>query len=238
MAPGPPSPTKLPIYRPPSIARTRTPSPPPPQGKVISALVAPLGCELIIRNVIPSHNHTSTALLKAVIDDIARSSSELAALPVKVDGSGGKDTLSTFCYVRLSDSVSRIDPLPRPDLLWLWAEAIHTAKPEWNVGWSPQPRKDKKLWVRISEVGKVTKESKDKLQAIEKECIARGYVVHSIFLMTNSVGVILSQLAHAEALINNGITIPSISAHPLPTFPFRQLEPVWAFEIVISGISR
>ena len=65
-----------------------------------------------------------------------------------------------------------MDSLPCLDLLWLWAEAIMAAKPEWKVGWSPQPRKDKKLWVRIAEVGEVTKESKNKLQAIEKECVA------------------------------------------------------------------
>jgi flagellar capping protein FliD len=120
----------------------------------------------------------------------------------------------------------------------MWAEAIQSAKPEWCVGWSPQPRKDKRLWVRIAEMGEVTKESKDKLQAVEKECIARGYTVHSIFAMTNSVGVIFAQTAHASALINDGITIPSISPHPLPTYPFRQIEPIWAFELVISGISR
>jgi hypothetical protein len=68
--------------------------------------------------------------------------------------------------------------------------------------------------------------------------MVRGYPVHSIFTMTNSVGVILTQTAHTTGLINNGITIPSISSHPLPAFPFRQIEPIWAFELVISGISR
>lgn len=56
--------------------------------------------------------------------------------------------------------------------------------------------------------------------------------------MTNSVGVILTQMAHATGLIHDGITIPSISSHPLPTFPFRQIKPVWAFELIIAGISR
>src|SRR5882762_6366638 len=56
--------------------------------------------------------------------------------------------------------------------------------------------------------------------------------------MRDSVTVILSLQAHVQALIRNGITVPSISPHPLPAYPFRQLEPHWAFELVITGISR
>ena len=55
--------------------------------------------------------------------------------------------------------------------------------------------------------------------------------------MRDSVTVILAQQAHAQALINEGITVPLISPHPLPAYPFRQLEPQWAFELVITGIS-
>jgi hypothetical protein len=39
------------------------------------------------------------------------------------------------------------------------------------------------LWVRIAETGKIFKEDKAKLQAIEKECQSRGYMVQSVFLM-------------------------------------------------------
>lgn len=69
-----------------------------------------------------------------------------------------------------------------------------------------------------------------------EECTTRGYVVHSV--MTNSVGVILAHTAHATSLIDNGMIITSISPHSLPTHPFRQLEPQWAFKLAISGIGR
>lgn len=118
--------------------------------------------------------------------------------------------------VRLSEEIRRIDTRPRPYLLWLWAEKIKELRPNWVIAWSTQPRKDKKIWVRISEVGEVTRQDKDKLQANEKECQARGYTVQNIFPTRDSVTVILTQQAHAQTLINEGITVPSISPHPLP----------------------
>jgi hypothetical protein len=86
-----------------------------------------------------------------------------------------------------------LDTQPWPDLLWLWAEKIKEIKSNWDIAWSPQSRKDKKLWVRIAEVGEVTREDKEKLQAIESECIAQGYSVLSTFPMRDSITVILSQ---------------------------------------------
>jgi hypothetical protein len=56
--------------------------------------------------------------------------------------------------------------------------------------------------------------------------------------MRDSVTVILTRQEHAQALIENRITIPILSPHPLPAYPFRQLEPQWTFEFVITGISR
>jgi hypothetical protein len=90
--------------------------------------------------------------------------------------------------------------------------------------------------VRIAEVGEVTREDKKKLQAVEKECAARGYTVISTFPMRDSITVILSRQAHTQSLINDGITVTSISPHPLPAYSLRQLEPQWAFELVITGI--
>jgi len=92
--------------------------------------------------------------------------------------------------------------------------------------------------VRIVKVGEVTKEDKEKLQAVERECIARGYTVLSTFPMRDLITVILSQQGHAQSLINDGITVTSISPHPLPAYALRQLEPQWAFKLVITGISH
>jgi hypothetical protein len=197
-----------------------------------------MGCEVIVCNIILTKGHTSLAQLQVIINQVAMESPEFSAFPVRVENPGIKEAHSTYCYIHLSDEVCRIDTCPRPDLLWLWAGKIKDLRPDWDVAWSPQPRKDKKLWVRIAEVGEVTREDKDKLLAVEKECSARGYTVQSTFPMRDSVTVILTQQSHAQALINEGISIPSISPHPLPTYPFRQLEPHWAFELVITGISR
>jgi hypothetical protein len=238
MASEPSSPTKLLSYRPPTVTRIRTPSPPPASGTANNTIIAAIGCEIIIRDIIPTPGHTSLAQLQIVINQVTMESPEFSAYPVRIESPGTKETLSTCCYICLSDEVRRLDTQPRPDLLWLWAEKIKDLKPEWDVAWSPQPRKDKKLWVRIAEVGEVMREDKEKLQAVEKECQARGYTVQSVFPMRDSVTVILTLQAHAQALICDGITVPSISPHPLPAYPFRQLEPQWAFELVISGISR
>jgi hypothetical protein len=217
--------------------RIRTPSPPPPPGTVNNALVAALGCKIIICDIIPTQGHTSLALLQAMINQVAMESPDFIVFPVKAESSGSKESLSSHCYVRLSEEVRRMDAQPRPDLLWMWAEKIKETRSDWDVAWSPQLRKDKKLWVRIAEVGKVRKDDKDKLHAVEKECQARGYTVLSVFPMRDSITVILTLQSHMQALINNGITIPSISPHPLPAYPFHQLEPQWAFKLVITGIS-
>jgi hypothetical protein len=97
-------------------------------------LIAPLGCELIIREIMPTHTHAAVSQLKVVVDNVQSMNNDLSAFPIKIEGSSGKETLLTFCYIRLSDSVSRMAAMPRPDLLWMWAEAIQSAKPEWCVG--------------------------------------------------------------------------------------------------------
>jgi hypothetical protein len=99
-------------------------------------------------------------------------SPEYSNYPVKVDNSSAKETLSTCCYVHLLDEIRHLDTQLRPDLLWYWAERIKELRAKWDIAWSPQPQKDKKLWVRIAEVGEVTREDKEKLQAVEKECAA------------------------------------------------------------------
>ena len=174
---------KLPSYRPPTVARIRTPSPPPPPGSTNNAVIAAVGCEIIVRNITPTQGHTSLAQLQIIINQVAMEQPDLLVFPVRADSSGLKDSISTYCYVCLADEVRRLDACPRPDLLWTWAEKIKEMKPEWDIAWSPQPRKDKRLWVRIAETGEVSKEDKAKLQAVEKECQSRGYTVQSVFLM-------------------------------------------------------
>lgn len=235
MAPEPSPQVQLPIYRPPAIARIRTPSPPPAHGTANNAIVAAIGCEIIVRDMIPTKGHMSLSQLQVVVNQVAMESPEFLAFPVRVENSGMKEAHSTYCYIHLSDEICRIDTRPRPDLLWMWVEKVKELRSDWDVAWSPQPRKDKKLWVRIAEVGEVTREDKEKFHAVEKECQARGYTVQSIFPMRDSVTVILTQQSHVQALINDGISIPSISPHPLPAYLFRQLEPQWAFELVHHG---
>src|SRR5882762_3565323 len=98
MAARPTSPTKLPLYRLPAIARARTPSPPPSHGSVNNTLIAPLGCELIIREIMPTHTHAAVSQLKVVVDNVQSMNNDLSAFPIKIEGSSGKETLSTFCY--------------------------------------------------------------------------------------------------------------------------------------------
>src|ERR1700683_2069565 len=169
MAPEPASLLKLPSYHPPAITRIRTPSPPPLPGTVNNALVAALGCEIIVCDIIPMQGHTSLAQLQAVINQVAMESPDFIVFPVKAESSGSKESLSSHCYIRLSEEVQRMDTQPHPNLLWMWAEKIKETRSDWDVAWSPQPRKDKKLWVRIAEVGEVTREDKEKLQAVERE---------------------------------------------------------------------
>ena len=148
------------------------PSPPPVPGSANNAIVTAIVCELIICDIIPTQGNTSLAQLQTVINQVIMGSPEYSHYPVKPESSSAQEALSTCCYVRLSDEVCHLDTQPQPDLLWLWAKKIKEIRSDWGIAWSFQPWKDKKLWVRIAEVGEVTREDMKKLQAIKRECIA------------------------------------------------------------------
>ena len=112
MASEPISQPKLPSYRPPTVARIRTPSPPPAPGTTNNAIVTAVGYELIVCDIIPTTGHMSHAQFQVVINQVTMESPDFLAYPVKVESSGTKETQSTYCYIRLSDDVHCLDSQP------------------------------------------------------------------------------------------------------------------------------
>jgi hypothetical protein len=90
---------KLPTYRPPAVARVRTPSPPPKLVTPNNAIIAAIGCEVIIHDIVPAQGHTSHTQLQVVINQVTMESPDFSMFPVKVEGSCAKETLSTCCYI-------------------------------------------------------------------------------------------------------------------------------------------
>src|ERR1700677_2283302 len=105
MASEPASHAKLPSYCPPAVARIRTPSPPPGPGTPDNPIVTAIGCEVIVRNIIPIQGHMSHAQLLVTINQVTMESPDFSVFPVKVEGSGAKEMLLTCCHICLSNEV-------------------------------------------------------------------------------------------------------------------------------------
>src|SRR5882762_272102 len=240
----PDSPTKLPSYTAPSLSPIRPPS--PLTGNLddpVNSFVAPAGCELILRNPDKATDGSTIKLVKAAIADISANKEDVKDLPLTVIGTGSiaKDSNLSYCYVRLHPTTAALDTSPRPDLLWRWQPHLLQALQGWDVAWAPQKRwKDRSFWVRLSSPHHIDEADHTKFrEAVEKTCKHADYNVPSSFMMKPaSVGVVMTTINDAKRLIEAS-SITLLDCDPpfeLSTAPFRQIDIVWAFELVIGGV--
>ncbi|KAK0461553.1 hypothetical protein IW261DRAFT_1576680 [Armillaria novae-zelandiae] len=244
----PSTPSRLPpISHPPLSTPGRPPSPlNASEVANFSMQAVPVGCELIIRGITPEDGKTASEIV--LLDD----NNELYDISV-IPGSSGRFSNNTFCYVRLSMPVASEQTEPRPDLLNPWIPVLSSLHPNWQASWSPcKMEKDKKLWCRISGMsGNGGKTNWDKDLAVITDVIRKlGVNVSSSWSTANGqMGVVvLSQVGEVLFLTSKSplsVTLPnqdpSVSGHRHPshidiTAPYKQINPVYAFEVVITGI--
>ena len=73
----PPSPTKLPTYKPPNLEIQRPASPPIGQELFQGGIVAPMGCELAVHNVTPAENMSTSDVMDLALRSIQEANPEL-----------------------------------------------------------------------------------------------------------------------------------------------------------------
>ena len=240
----------LPPFTPPRPHNYRLPSPTVSMETFYEGSVIAVGCELIVRGVTPRTGLTAADIVRKTIEDATISTMEhtlrirdLELFKVLVSSAGARAERDTFCYVRISADVAAGSTDPRPDLLEKWIDILPTLNSQWSVEWSPQKAgRDKSTWVAIHGLVGLDPNAKSEFrQTISSQLEHLGYAVSSCWPMDNgnSVGVIMHNREDASRIRQSSpLTIPSLSPHPITvTTPFKQIQPIYAFELVILGIS-
>ncbi|KAK0485577.1 hypothetical protein EDD18DRAFT_1360903 [Armillaria luteobubalina] len=260
----PSTPSRLPpISHPPLSTPGRPPSPLNASDVAnFSMQAVPVGCELIIRGITLEDGKTADEIICETLElkvqtrndltVVLNDNNELYDITV-IPASSRRFSNNTFCYVRLSMPVASKQMEPRPDLLNLWIPVLSSLHPNWQASWSPcKMGKDKKLWCRINGMsGNGSKSNWDKDLAVIMDAICKlGVNVSSSWSTANGqMGVVvLSHIADVSFLMSKSplsITLPnqdlSVSGHCHPsridiTAPYKQIDPTYAFEVVITGI--
>ena len=132
----PPSPAKMPAYRPPTLEAQR-PLPPPMGHDLFQGdLIAPMGCELSVHNVSPTEAlPTSADVMNQALLVIHKNNPNL--MPVHATFKL-KDT-PTFCSIKLRNDAAILDAKPRSDLLEPWISLLRKHNLEWEVNWATAP---------------------------------------------------------------------------------------------------
>ena len=117
----PPSPTKLPAYRPPAVEQQRPPSPQASHDIFQGSLIAPLGCELAVHNVNPTESQATSS---DVMDHALCVIQEANPILTPVSAAFKLKDTPTLCMIKLRNDVIALDPKPRPDLLEPWIELL------------------------------------------------------------------------------------------------------------------
>src|SRR6202050_3671361 len=78
-------PSKLPSYHPPAVMRIQTPSPPPAPGNINNSVVAAIGCEIIVRDMIPTQGHKKCGTSDEVEKAASKLGTEVDAMHKELD---------------------------------------------------------------------------------------------------------------------------------------------------------
>lgn len=233
--------TSLPPFAPPPASMT-------PTSEKVRYFAAPVGCDLIIRDVQPEDNLKTVEVVQHAIDLATKETDELTITFIdgttlfKVEVMDSFRATDSYCYVTLAPAVATKDIHPRPDLLQPWIAQLQSLNDSWSVGWSPQKRgKDKALCLKATGASlELPLSDRSKMaQTLKSALKDLGYPTPFSWALTTGkgVGLKLQTRAIAQELAKaSPLTIPGFS-HPIHFAPFRQIEPIYAFELVITGLS-
>ncbi|KAJ7343260.1 hypothetical protein DFH08DRAFT_962384 [Mycena albidolilacea] len=149
----------------PCTSSSYTPGPIAPFNAELATRPYPAGDYLIVRGVHTSNDPNDTAVHQ--VDKIT--SAICANNPDGFRGCRLVTTLApkacyvTCVYIRIHPDLAPTPSNPEPCVDWLEliADGIHSAAPAWEVVWAPQADKDKRMWLRISDVFAVKDEADD-----------------------------------------------------------------------------
>jgi Reverse transcriptase (RNA-dependent DNA polymerase) len=247
-----PSPKKIRPFAPlvPSHNRLNSVSPPPDMSLGVNStpLPASSGMFLLIRNVLPPHNKTGFGkpldLVKAAMTEILTSDDgdELHDITVALTAGGRpQDAHSSSVYLELSQQTKSLDPLPRPDLLLDWKNALSKVRPDWEIVWAPQKKgKDRRMTVRFKVADskeKVPTAAADKIRAY---LATKGHRTTGGYTSFNGLVDIALADSHSvdTILTSNYYLIPSICKDGMHVSPPKYIPVNHAFELCIGGINE
>jgi hypothetical protein len=246
-----PSPTKL---RPfarfyPTHSREKSLSPPPDLSSGVNStpLPASSGMFLLIRNVLPPSKTgfgKPIDLVKQALTDVLASDYGTILMDVYVTlvaGGRPQDPHSSSVYLELSQHTKSLDPLPRPDLLLDWKNALTKLRPNWEVVWAPQKKgKDRRMTVRFKVADskeKVPANASDKIRA---HLEAKGHRTIGGYVSFNGlVDITLADSHSVDTILNSSYyMIPSLSKDGIHVSPPKYFPIKFPFELCIGGVNE
>ena len=246
-----PSPTKLRPFAPfvPTHNRQKSLSPPPDLSSGVNStpLAASSGMFLLIRNVLPPSKTgfgKPINLVKDALTDVLTSDdgNHLADVYVTlVIGGRPQDTHSSSVYLELSQLTKSLDPLPRPDLLHDWKNALTKVRPNWEVVWAPQKKgKDRRLTVRFRVADSKEKVPANAADKIRAHLESKGHRTTGGYISFNGlVDITLADSHSVDTILNSSYyLIPSMSKDGIHVSPPKYISINHPFELCIGGINE
>lgn len=232
----PPSPIKLPTYKPPNLELQRPPSPPAGQELFHGGIMAPMGCELAVHNIMPSENLSTDDVICQALHLIHEDNPDLTP----VNPSFKLGNTPSFCSIKLRADITALDSNPRPDLLEPWIAHLRKYNPQWEVDWAcAAPNKDKRLWISLKGVDGLT--DKAAVDVARQELQKLGFRSVGGFALRSSGSIVVNmatlQVAR-DLRKKKSVKIGKLSKSPLEIDSFPVVQPEWAFELIITGLDH
>ena len=244
------SPRKIRPYTP-FVTRRRSLSPPPDIdiGCNSTPLPSSSGMFLLIRNVLPSSDKRAgfgkpVDLVKKAIDEAIESSqgNELSDISVTViPGGRPQDQHCSSAYLELAQEVKSLYPVPRPDLLIDWINALTKVRPLWEVVWAPQKKgKDRRMTVRFCVADskeKVPANAADKIRAYLE---TKGHKTTGGYISFNGlVDISMADTHSVDTILSHShFIIPSITKEGMHVSAPKFIPILHPFELCISGLNE
>ena len=199
-------------------------------------IVAPMGCELAVHNVMPFENLSTSD----VMDQALRTIHEANPFLTPVNPAFKLANTPSLCSIKLRADITALDSKPRPDLLEPWIAHLRKYNPHWDVDWAcAAPNKDKRLWISLKgvegEVGRTT------VDMARQELQKSGFRSVGGFAMKSSGSIVINMAtlqAARDLRKKKSVKLLKLSNNPLEIDSFPVVQPEWAFELIITGLDH
>lgn len=208
-----------------------------------TGVAAPMGCELLVRNIVPVGTATARDKLQEAVDAIRHEATSAhgpgALVPLVAHFAGKTDNgqhLYHSAVLRMPADLAAQSAGPRQDLVEAWIAPLRSAHPEWDVLPVPLSHgRDKRCWLSVIDAADPTV----LLSEAKAELTKLGYTLVTAYKTNfkNSVFFVFQQTQHVEEVLKTTIRVKSCK-EPLKFQRSFQIDPLHVFEIAISGINE